>query len=225
MDKMKRLALGLAILMFAAGTARAAIAESDYYVPNDLVLGGGLKELKDTFYKTQDFAQQIIVVKMITKTTDPLRFDVLMDIALWDLRAAESLGQSFNTSPEARKIALEAVMATKEKKYASGYLRILQYDSNVDLRIIAANAVGMIQNDDMIQTLIQIVRNEYNYANFREDNTKMFNDDRVVEAIVKAMGNIGDPRFFPALLEVVSVRNHRNATIMAAWDAMEKLKW
>lgn len=225
MTKMKRLALVFAAVMLAAGTARADIAPSDTYVPNDLVLGGGLKELKDTFYKTQDLQQQIIIVKMITKSTDPKRFDVLMDIALWDLHGAETAGQSFNTAPEARLIALQTVGTTKDPKYAPGYLRILQFDANTDLRIQAAKNVAQITNDDMIQALINLVRHDYNYANFREDNTKQFNDDRVVEAIVKAMGDIGDPRFFPALLEVVTVRNHRNATVMAAWDAMEKLKW
>lgn len=224
---MKRGFLFLAALVMSlcctAGYAKIDV--SDAFVPDDLVLGGGLQTLKDSFYKTTDRQQQTIIVKMITKNTEPARFDVLMDIVTFDLRMADKYGQAFSTAPEARLIALNYIAEKKDPKYSETMVSIINFEREVEIRIAAARAIGMIGTSESVKSLVNMVRYNFNYPNFREDNDKMFKDDRVVEGICKAFGEIGDPLAFPALLEVVTKQNHRIQTIDAAWDAMNKLKW
>ncbi len=205
--------------------AWAKIDSSTAFVPDDLVLGGGLQTLKDQFYKTTDRQQQTIIAKMITKNTEEARYDVLMDIVTFDLRMADKYGQANSTAPEARLIAIEYIAEKKDPKYAEVITSVIKFEREADIRIAAAKALGKIGTSDSIKVLVSLVRFQYNYANFREDNEKMFQDDRVVEAIAKAFGEIGDPLAFPALLEIVTKQNHRIQTVDAAWDAMNKLKW
>jgi hypothetical protein len=195
------------------------------FVPDDLVLRGGLKTLHDQYYASKSHQEQTIIVEMITKNTEPLRFDVLMDIVMFDLRGADRYGQSEFTSPVARLTALKEVAKTGNDKYAPAYLSIVKFDGSVQIRIEASRALGKFKNDDVVNMIINLVRFDLNHPNFREDNEKMFNDNRVLEALVQSMGEIGNPRFFPALLQIVSKRNHREETIQAAWRAMEKLEW
>lgn len=215
----------MCFLMVFANFGSAKIAKSDVYVPEDLKLEGGLKTLRDQFYATQEMQEQIIIVKMITKTTDKKKFDVLIDILMFELRGADIYGQAFNTAPEARLIALRTAASTKNEKYAEAYASVLKFDEITDIRIVAAEAIGDISGSIAIDKMINLVRYDYNHQNFRENNQKMYNDDRVVEAIAKAMGKRGNPKFFPALLQIVTKRNHREETINAAWVAMELLKW
>ena len=224
---MKRISTSLlsALLLFVASMSFAKIQKSTAYVPEDLKLGGGLGQLKTMFYKTTDPQQQIRLVKMITKNEQPERYDVLMDIATFDIRMADKYGQTFTTTPEARLIAINYVGDKKDPKYADTFASIITYDRNIDLRIAAAQALAKVGGKDAIKVLVGLIRYKYNYKNFREDNQKMYNDDLVVEGIVKALGDIGDPLAFPALLEIVTKQNHRDATIAAAWDAMNKIKW
>ncbi len=220
-----RALIAVAVMMLMSVTAFAKIDASDAFVPDDLVLGGGLQTLKDQFYKTTDRQQQTIIVKMITKNTEPARYDVLMDMVTFDLRMADKYGQATSTSPEARLIALNYISEQKNPKYSDTMVSIIKFERETEIRIAAARALGMMGSPQSVKTLVSMVRFQFNYANFREDNEKMFQDDRVVEGICKAFGEIGDPMAFPALLEIVTKQNHRIQTIDAAWDAMNKLKW
>ena len=217
--------LGVLFMMVLSINAFAKVDASTAFVPDDLVLGGGLKTLKEQFYKTTDRQQQTIIAKMITKNTEEARYDVLMDIVTFDLRMADKYGQANSTAPEARLIAVEYVAEKKDLKYAETFTSVIKFEREADIRIAAAKALGKIGNSDSAKILVSLVRFQYNYANFREDNEKMFQDDRVVEAIAQTFGEIGDPLAFPALLEIVTKQNHRIQTVDAAWDAMNKLKW
>ena len=224
---MKRISTSLlsVFLLFLASVSFAVIQKSTAFVPEDLKLGGGLGQLKTMFYKTTDPQQQIRLVKMMTKNTQPKRYDVLMDIATYDIRMADKYGQTFTTAPEARLIAINYVGDKKDPKYSDAFASIITFEKYVDIRVAAAQALAKIGGKDAIKVLVNLVRYKYNYKNFREDNQQMYNDDRVVEGITKALGDIGDPIAFPALLEIVTKQNHRDATITAAWGAMNKLKW
>lgn len=66
----------------------------------------------------------------------------------------------------------------------------------------------------------------YNNPEYKESNQKMYENDIVVERLVKILGDNGNPKCFPSLLGVVLHPNrHRDATVNAAYQAMTRLKW
>lgn len=213
------------LLLFLSPSAFGKISKSTVYFPDDLTIGGGVNILRSLFYHTTDFNQQIIITKMIARNTQPERFDVLQEIATWDIKQANKYGQSFNTAPEAKLIAVENLAKSGNPKYLDSYISILKYDSNLDIAIAAAKAIPEMKDPKISEVLINLIRYDYNYSNFKEDDDKMYRDDRVVEAIVNTLGEIGDPKAFTALLQIVVQQNHRQATIKAAWAAIDKLKW
>jgi hypothetical protein len=195
------------------------------YVPEDLKLGGGkqsLETLKAQFFKTADRDQQVIIVKMIAKHTSDEKYKVLAEIVEYDVRT-DKLGNFCH--PDAVQTALDAMILTKDQKWESTYFNVLNKFDNTKVRMTAAKGLAMIGSPGMVPKLVNMVKNELSYKAFREDNQKMVADDMVVEAIVSALGDIGDPRAFPALLEIVTMQNHRFQTIQAAWAAMEKIQW
>ncbi|OHD56462.1 MAG: hypothetical protein A2014_05060 [Spirochaetes bacterium GWF1_49_6] len=209
----------IAVLLFTAN------GFASDYVPEDLKIGGGnqsLETLKAQFFKTTDRDQQVIIVKMIAKHTSDEKYKVLAEIAEFDIRT-DKLGNFCH--PDAVQAALDAMILTKDQKYESTYFNILNKFDNTKVRITAAKGLAMIGSPNMVPKLVNMVKNELSYAAFREDNQKMVADDMVVEAIITALGDIGDPRAFPALLQVVTLQNHRFQTIQAAWAAMEKIQW
>jgi len=216
----KHLVMGfIAVLLFTAN------GFASDYVPEDLKIGGGnqsLETLKAQFFKTTDRDQQVIIVKMIAKHTSDEKYKVLAEIAEFDIRT-DKLGNFCH--PDAVQAALDAMILTKDQKYESTYFNILNKFDNTKVRITAAKGLAMIGSPNMVPKLVNMVKNELSYAAFREDNQKMVADDMVVEAIITALGDIGDPRAFPALLQVVTLQNHRFQTIQAAWAAMEKIQW
>ncbi|OHD55794.1 MAG: hypothetical protein A2Y33_14250 [Spirochaetes bacterium GWF1_51_8] len=195
------------------------------YVPEDLTIGGGkqsLLTLKEQFFKTSDRDQQVIIVKTINKHTSTDKFALLAEIVEFDVRT-DKLGNFCH--PDAVLIALEALVQTKDPKWETIYFNLINKYDNTKVRMTAAKGLALIGSPNMVPKLVNMIKNELSYKNFREDNQKMVADDMVVEAIVMALGEIGDPRCFPALLEIVTVQNHRFQTIQAAWNAMEKLQW
>lgn len=203
----------------------AVIAKSTAKVPEHLKLGGGLEIMRTKFYQTKDFNQQVILVKMITKNQQEDRYLLLQDIALWPIRLADKYGEAKILDPEAWTIAINSLADSGKPEFSETLSSIVKNAGNPDVRIVAAKGLGKLKDPSVLKLLISLVRFQYNYSDFRENDEKMFQDDRVVQAIVETMGEIGDPKSFTALLEVVTKRNHRQATIQAAWDAMEKLKW
>ncbi len=222
---MKNKPLIFLLLLLLPSIFFAKITKSTAYVPQNLKIEGGVEILRKLFYHTTDFNQQVVLTKMIVNNTQPERFDVLQEIATWDIKQANKYGQSFNTAPEAKLLAVENLAKSRNSKYLDSYISILKYDSNLDIAIAAARSIPQIKDPKISEVLINLIRYDYNYKNFKEDDQHMYRDDRVVEAIVNALGEIGDPKAFTALLQIVVQQNHRQATIKAAWAAIEKLKW
>ncbi|NPV00329.1 MAG: HEAT repeat domain-containing protein [Brevinematales bacterium] len=213
------------VMGFVAALLFSANGFASDYVPEDLKIGGGnqsLETLKAQFFKTTDRDQQVIIVKMIAKHTSDEKYKVLAEITEFDIRT-DKLGNFCH--PDAVQTALDAIILTKDPKFETTYFNILNKFDNTKVRMTAAKGLAMIGSPNMVPKLVNMVKNELNYANFREDNQKMVADDMVVEAIITALGDIGDPRAFPALLQVVTLQNHRFQTIQAAWAAMEKIQW
>ncbi len=217
--------LWIVFLMLISMNGYSVIDQSTAKVPETLKLGGGLQQMREKFYKTSDFVQQLILVKMITKNQQEDRYLLLEEIALWPIRLADKYGEAKNLDPEAWQIAINALANSGKPQFSDTLSSIVKNAGNTDIRITAAKGLGKLKNPSSLDLLISLVRSQYNYDNFRENDEQMFQDDRVVQAIVETMGEIGDPKVFTVLLGIVTKRNHRAATIQAAWDAMEKLKW
>ena len=213
------------VMAIAGMMVLAANGFATDYVPEDLTIGGGkqsLQTLKEQFFKTSDRDQQVIIVKTITKHTSTDKYQLLAEVLEYDIRT-DKLGNFVH--PDAVQIALDALILTKDPKWETVYFNLINKFDNTKVRITAAKGLALIGSPNMVPKLVNMVKNELSYKVFREDNQKMVADDMVVEAIVLALGEIGDPRCFPALLDIVTVQNHRFQTIQAAWSAMEKLQW
>lgn len=66
----------------------------------------------------------------------------------------------------------------------------------------------------------------YNNPQYRESNQKMYENDIIVEKLVRILGRNGNPKCFPTLLNVViHPERHRDATVSTAYTAMTQLKW
>lgn len=211
--------VGLCFALTAGGFAQ------NTYVPSDLALGGGLDELKAAFDSASSLQAQIIIAKMIAAVDSEDRYEVLRDIFMEDLKSADIYGMQDNVAPEARRIAIAEVGESGQLEYATDYISVLQYDDDVETRLSAAEALGKIKDDSIAPMLVTLLTTVYSHENFKENNDEMYNDDLVAEGIIIAMGEHGSPRYFTALLEVVTLQNHRDDTIDAAWNAMENLKW
>lgn len=217
----KTLTTGLFLVLFSA----TLLFGQNSFVPDDLSLGGGLEEMMEAFYNASSLPQQIIIVKMMDSVDSDEKYEYLRNILMEDLKGAELYGQVNNTAPEARKIAAESLAATGDIAYIDDYLYILQYDSDLDVRLAAAEAIGLIKDDSVVPVLVTLLETTYNHPDFSEADDDMYNDDLVCEGIITAMGIHGNPKYFTALLDVVTLRNHRSETIAAAWDAMALLQW
>lgn len=108
-------------------------------------------------------------------------------------------------------------------------LAVIERDETYKTRAAAAKILPSLGNSDLIvPKLLDLLRNQYgaSRAKFDETDQKRFDDDRVAQAIVETLGDVGDARAFPVLLQLVmSPDTHRDDTIKAGWDAMKKLKW
>lgn len=195
------------------------------YVPENLSLGGGLEEMKAAFDSADSLQAQIIITKMIAALENDEKYDVLRDIFMEDLKSADVYGLQENVAPEARQVAIEKVGESGKLEYAEDYITVLQYDDDLETRLSAAEALGMIKDDSIAPMLVSLLETVYSHEDFDESVDEMYNDDLVAEGIIIAMGKHGAPRYFTALLEVVTLQNHRDDTIQAAWSAMEQLKW
>lgn len=66
----------------------------------------------------------------------------------------------------------------------------------------------------------------YNNPDYRESNQKMYENDLIVERMIKVLGKNGNPKCFPTLLNIVlHPDRHRDSTVNAAYIAMTQLKW
>lgn len=77
----------------------------------------------------------------------------------------------------------------------------------------------------ILLAVTDLLRFRYDVANFKEENNAMFYDDRVAEELIRILIESRDPRGFEVLVAYVSKRNHRLATLNAAWAAIQNIDW
>ena len=206
-------------------------------IPEDLQLPDAvIPFLKGEFYNTigkqASFDTQFKIVTLITKITNvpSQKYDLLQDIIMEDVRNANKTAQKIiAVSPDARVLAINAIGISSNSTYVPALLTVLERDESVNPRIAAAMVLPKLGNNDVIiPKMLDLLKNQYgaNRAKFEEQDSKRFDDDRVAEAIIKSLGEIGDPRAFPVLLQtVMNPDRHRDDTVKAGWDAMKKIKW
>jgi HEAT repeat protein len=230
------LLLSVLAMFLATGTLSAQYQRSTIDVPDDLKIPeGALPKLREAFFRTQDWDGQVRLVVTISRVTndDLKKYDLLSEIATWDVNGG--IGAT-NTSTFARVIAISNLGISKSVTYIPGLLSILNSDKLKDTRIEAAKALSLIgvAADDVnrmniVTRLIELLNDpqKYNFLNFNraDRQDKFFNDDIVAESIVNTLGDIGDPKCFGALLNIVNQQNHRDETIQAAWLAMKRIRW
>lgn len=212
--------IGVILLLITSG------GYGDVDVPEDLTIGGGIKSLnqiESLFFSTTDSDQQARLVKIIDKHTSEKKFDLLVKIISFDVKGDKP--GNF-VSPVAMSLALEILNKTKNPQYEEHYFNIIKRYVDLKTRILAAKGLGMIGSKNIVPKLINLIQHDLRHPDFREEDEKIYGDDQIVEAIVTSLGEIGDPRCFPALLDIVIKQHeHRSETVQAAWTAMNQLQW
>ncbi len=243
---MKRVTFFL-LIMFAF--CRAVFAQEDMLgaflspnvpvdsIPKELALPDKVlpylkTEFNNSIGKQASFDVQFKIVLLISKITNvpSKKYDLLEEIILWEVKSYSKTEQKTTiVSPDARVLAISELAKSKEPKYVDTLLSVVERDTSVHPRIAAARALSMVGDPKLVvPKLVDLLKNQYgaSRSKFREDDTKRFDDDRVAEAIILTLGDIGDPKAFPVLLQtVMNPDRHRDETVKAAWDSMKKLKW
>jgi hypothetical protein len=206
-------------------------------IPKDLKLPDKVipflkTEFDNTIGKQGSFDVQFKIVLMATMVTNipSQKFDFLNDVVMFEVRNAIQTAQKTTAiSPDARVLAINAISASSNSNYVSTMLAVVERDDSVKPRIAAAKVLPALGNNDLIvPKLLDLVKNQYggSRAKFDENDQKRYDDDRVAQAIIETLGDLGDPRSFAVLLQtVMNPDMHRDDTIKAGWDAIKKLKW
>ncbi|MGC8765052.1 MAG: HEAT repeat domain-containing protein [Brevinematia bacterium] len=188
-------------------------------------------EFNNSIGKQASFDVQFKIVLLITKITNvpTKKYDLLEEIIMWEVKNASKTEQkTIAVSPDARVLAIDELSKNKDNKYIDVLLTVVERDTSVQPRIAAARALSRIGDRNTVPKLVELLKNQYgaSRAKFKEDDPRRFDDDRVAEAIIITLGDIGDPRAFPVLLQtVMNPDKHRDETVKAAWEAMKKLQW
>lgn len=227
----------IALALFITGTVSGQVyRQSTIDVPEDFAAPeGALPALSNQFFMTRDWDGQVRLTVMISRITNGTgKYDVLNHIGTFDVRGG--VGTS-NTSIHARVIALSNVGLSGNPKFAESLLFLLRQDKVLPTRIEATralvNIVKATGNKDLeltvVSRIIELLNDpqRYDFVDFNraDRQNKYFDEDRAAEAMVIALGDIGNPKAFSVLLKIVNKKNHRDETIDAAWLAMKRLKW
>jgi len=188
-------------------------------------------EFNNSIGKQGSFDVQFKIVVLVSKITNlpSKKYDLLEEIILWEVKSSSKTEQkTIAVSPDARVLAISELSKSKDTKYIDVLLTVVERDISVSPRITAARALSRFGDKTVVPKLVDLLKNQYgaSRAKFREDDPKRFDDDRVAEAIIQTLGDIGDPRAFPVLLQtVMNPDRHRDETVKAAWESMKKLQW
>jgi hypothetical protein len=190
------------------------------------------EEFNKSIGKDGAYDTQFKIVLLMTRVTNvpTKKYEYLERVVLWEVNSPQKTAQKlFVVSPDARVLAIQGLAASSNKAYIPTMLRIIERDTATKPRIAAAQVLPALGDRELIvPKLVELLRTKYGVARgpFKEEDTQRFEDDRVAEAIITSLGELGDPRAFPALLQVVmSPDSHRDDTVKAAWNAMQKLQW
>ena len=183
-----------------------------------------LQMLKDMFFEAKTQDQQELVFGYILSSQEPSKDDLLMDIALRDLKGAGLYGKSSTMGASIRELAVSNVGLTAKERYLYGYAYLLKFDTGIQVRRLAAQAMGKIHKKETATLITYLLHFLYNPRPFIPDNPKMDMEDRVAEELVRALGEIGNPAGLPILLQIVNMQNHRYDTVEAAWVSLSKMR-
>ncbi|OHD55795.1 MAG: hypothetical protein A2Y33_14255 [Spirochaetes bacterium GWF1_51_8] len=97
-----------------------------------------------------------------------------------------------------------------------------------DRKKAAAHLKDMFVNgkdETVIDAIVDLLLYAYDQSNYKEENDKEYKSDMIALELIQILELSGDPRIFPALLNIVVKPNHAQATIMEAWKAIKMIKW
>jgi hypothetical protein len=223
-----------------AGTELQALLSPDMpleSVPKDLKLPDAVLPFLKTMFsdsigKQGSFDMQSKIVMMANMVTNKTakRYDFLNEVVMWNVKGFLKTEQKITSiSPDARVLAISIMAESSNSNYVTTMLAVVERDEDVNPRVAAAKIMPALGNADLIvPKLVDLLRNQYgaSRAKFTEQDTKRWNDDKVALAICQTLGEVGDPRAFPVLLQtVMNPDMHRDDTIKAAWEAIKKIKW
>ncbi len=206
-------------------------------IPKDLMLPDVVlpylkAEFNNSIGKDAAFDTQFKIVLLTTKITNnsAKKYDFLEEVVKWDVRTAKQTeNKIIIVSPDARVLAIKALSESSNSAYIPVMLMIIERDDVLKPRMAAAKALPALGDPNLIlPKMVDLLKNQYgaSRAKFSEGDQKRFDDDKVAQAIIESLGDIGDPRAFSVLLRtVMSPETHRDETIKAGWEAMKKLKW
>lgn len=183
-----------------------------------------LKMLYEQFITLKTYDEQKLSASYLFSAKEKEKYDIMMDIALIDLKGGEQYGNTYQVYSLVRIEAVSNAALTGDPKYESGYWTILRFDKTLDTRLMAIEGLKKIGTKSSVRILSEFLKQQYNYEPFDVENSKMEREDRVAEAMVTALGSIGQPKGIPVLLQIVNMQNHRHQTLEAAWTALEKMK-
>jgi|GEM_PF-1621760 hypothetical protein len=205
-------------------------------IPKDLKLPDAIlpylaSEFNNTLGKQGSFDMQFKIVFLATRITNipSAKYDFLQNVVETDIKGGNTSSKLLIVSPDARVIAIEDIGLSSNSLYIPVLLDVVERDNVLQTRIAAAKILPSLGNSGMIvPKLVDLLKNQYGSGRgkFSEADEKRYNDDRVAQALIETLGDLGDPRAFSVLLRtVMSPETHRDETIKAAWDSMKKLKW
>ncbi|OHD56463.1 MAG: hypothetical protein A2014_05065 [Spirochaetes bacterium GWF1_49_6] len=120
-----------------------------------------------------------------------------------DVKLTDAVNQAYRT-------LLDLNNPVSERKKAVAYLKDAYVKEN-DVTVIDAI------NDLLLYS--------YDQSKYKEEDNKSYQSDMIALELVNILQISGQPSSFPALLNIVVKRNHAQATINAAWNAIKAIKW
>ncbi|NPV00328.1 MAG: hypothetical protein HPY53_02995 [Brevinematales bacterium] len=82
------------------------------------------------------------------------------------------------------------------------------------------------ENDaTVIDAINDLLLFAYDQSKYKEEDNKSYQSDMIALELVNILKISGQPSSFSALLNIVVKRNHAQATITAAWNAIKAIKW
>jgi hypothetical protein len=206
-------------------------------IPKDLKLPDAVlpilkNEFNNSIGKQASFDIQFKIVMLTTLITNlpSEKYSFLEEVVMWEVKSYIKTAQKITAiSPDARVLAIKAMSDSSNSNFVPTMLAVIERDTTLKPRIMAAKILPALGNNNLIvPKLVDLLKNQYgsSRAKFNEENQQRFDDDRVAQAIIETLGELGDPRAFSVLLQaVMNPEMHRDDTVKAGWEAIKKIKW
>jgi hypothetical protein len=205
-------------------------------IPKDLKFPDSIANYLTTEYfatvgKGGSFDVQFKIVLLGTKITNQSdkKYNFFESVAMSDIKQEKNENRVTAFSPDARVLAINTLANSSNSNYINSLLTVIERDQAIKPRIAAAKVLPVLgRNSIVVNKLVELLKNQYgdSRAKFKESDQNRFDEDKIAQAIVETLGDIGDPSAFPALMQVATATDkHTEDTVKAAWDSMKKLNW